>query len=111
MKNKFMLRNFFLVPVSLFVLGCSSTPYRESTGQYIDSSTLTAKVKSALWADKSVSGWSINVVTFKDVVELNGFVNTYGEKVRATKIVRKVPGVKVVINNLVVKTTVDNTNN
>ena len=108
MQNKFLSRMIILILVfflgSLLITGCSSNPYRESTGQYADSSALTAKVKSALWADKDVSGWSINVATFKDAVELNGFVNTHAQKIRATKIAKKVPGVKAVINNLVVKT-------
>jgi len=56
--------------------GCVSAVHEESTGQYIDSSAITVKVKSKLLADDSVKSLSISVVTYKGVVQLSGFVDS-----------------------------------
>ena len=36
--------------IAVFV-GCASTPRKEGTGEYIDDSTITTKVKSAILGD------------------------------------------------------------
>lgn len=87
-----------------FVTGCSSTSTRESTGEYIDSSALTAKVKSALIKDETVRARDVEVETFRGTVQLSGFVDTEAQKERATAIARSVQGVRDVKNNLIVKT-------
>lgn len=86
-----------------FVTGCSSTSTRESTGEYIDSSALTAKVKSALIKDETVRARDVEVETFRGTVQLSGFVDTEAQKERATAIARSVQGVRDVKNNLIVK--------
>ena len=83
--------------------GCSSTPYRESTGEFFDSSLITAKVKSKLIDDRITGGFSIKVSTYKGVVYLIGYVNSDHEKNHAATIVSKIDGVKGIENSLVVR--------
>ena len=90
-----------LIPMTW--LGCASTATRESTGEYVDDSTVTAKVKTALVKDPVVSAYAVNVKTYKGVVQLSGFVNTADEKTRAEEVARGVHGVKSVTNSLIVK--------
>jgi hyperosmotically inducible periplasmic protein len=92
-----------LVVGGAFVSGCSSTSTRESTGEYIDSSTLTAKVKSALVSDEMVKARDVQVETFRGTVQLSGFVDSEAQKERATAVARSVQGVQDVKNNLIVK--------
>lgn len=82
---------------------CAGTPKQESTGEFIDDSVITTKVKSALLADKTTSAVDINVDTFKGRVLLSGFVKGPDERQRAEGIARKVPGVKQVNNNLEIR--------
>lgn len=86
------------------VAACAPTTTRESTGQYIDSASITAKVKTALIQDETTKARQINVETFRDVVQLSGFVDSATEKARAEQIARNVEGVRAVRNDLVVRT-------
>lgn len=83
--------------------GCKSTSHSRSTGEYIDDKAITARVKSALFADPNVSGFQVGVDTFDGVVQLNGFVDTPAQKGRAEEIARTVPGVREVKNNLSIR--------
>ena len=84
-------------------LGCAGTRTRESTGEYVDDSTITTKVKARFVKDPMVSALAVSVETFKGVVQLSGFVNTQLEKDRAAEIAHGVRGVKSVTNSLIVK--------
>ena len=90
-----------LAPLAL--TGCASTPYRESTGEYIDDSTITAKVKASMAKDPDVSAIQVSVETYKGVVQLSGFVNNKDVKRKAGELARDVNGVRKVENNIVVK--------
>lgn len=83
--------------------GCAGTETRSSTGQQLDDSAITAKVKSQLLADPQVSGLQVNVETFKGQVQLSGYVNSPDERTKAEQIARNVEGVKNVSNDLIVK--------
>lgn len=85
------------------VAACSSTPTRESTGEYIDSAAITTKVKAELIKDPVTKAGQISVETFRDVVQLSGFVDDAQAKTRAEQIARNVQGVRAVRNDLVVK--------
>jgi len=76
----------------------------ETTGQYVDDSAITAKVKAALVADSDTKAHEINVKTEKGVVQLNGFVGSDKEMAKAAADAGKVEGVTKVENNLAVKT-------
>jgi hyperosmotically inducible protein len=83
--------------------GCAATPTSDSTGQYVDDTTITTKVKSALLGDDAVKSFEIKVETVKGVVQLSGFVDTSDQKSAAEKDASAVSGVKNVQNNLIVK--------
>jgi len=83
--------------------GCAATSTRESTGEYIDNTSLTARVKSALVSDELVRARDVQVESFRGVVQLSGFVDTDAQKDRAKVVAESVTGVKEVKNNLIVK--------
>ena len=83
--------------------GCSATSTRESTGGYVDNSVITTKVKAAILDDASLKVFQIHVVTYKDEVQLSGFVDSRAMVSRAGEVARKVEGVKSVKNDLIVK--------
>ena len=84
-------------------LGCASTPTRESSGQYVDDSAITTRVKAAIFDDPSLKVLQINVETFKGEVQLSGFVDSAQNVRRAGEVARSVTGVKSVKNDLIVK--------
>ncbi len=86
-----------------FNAGCASTATRESTGEYVDDSTITLKIKAAFVKDPVVKALDVTVETFKGVVQLSGFVNTPDQKFQAGRLAETVPGVTSVKNNIVVK--------
>jgi osmotically-inducible protein OsmY len=86
------------------VCGCASTSTKESTGEYIDDSTITTKVKAKYARDPVVSAMQVKVETFKGIVQLSGFVDTKGQSDRAAELAREVEGVKDVKNSIMVKT-------
>ncbi len=94
---------FFLTLTLLTAAGCASSPKTEGTGEYVDDSVVTTKVKAALVNDPNVSAAEVNVETFKGVVQLSGFVKTRAEMNKAIEIARGVPGVKSVKNNMTLK--------
>lgn len=87
-----------------FTAGCAGTATRESTGEYVDDTALTAKVKTELIRDPVVKARQVEVNTFKGTVQLSGFVDTEEEKSRAAQLARGVTGVRDVQNNIAVKT-------
>jgi len=95
----------FLVCIALVTafVGCASTPTRESSGQYIDDSSITARVKAAIYDDPSLKVLQINVETFKGEVQLSGFVDSPQNVRRAGEVARSVKGVVSVKNDLIVK--------
>jgi hyperosmotically inducible protein len=82
---------------------CSSTRTHESTGEYVDDSTITTKVKALLAEDDFLKSFQIGVETYKGVIQLSGFVNSQQAANKAGEIARSVKGVKSVKNNLIVK--------
>ena len=95
----------FVVCIALVTafLGCASTPTRESSGQYVDDSMITTKVKAAIFDDSSLKVFQINVETFKGVVQLSGFVDSAKTATKAGVVAGRVGGVKSVKNSLIVK--------
>ncbi len=95
----------FLVCITLVAafLGCASTPTRESSGEYLDDSAITARVKAAIFDDSSLKVLQINVETFKGEVQLSGFVDSAQNVRKAGEIARGVKGVVSVKNDLIVK--------
>jgi len=89
--------------IAVPLASCSSTRTSESTGEYVDSAAITSKVKAALLGDSGLKSFAIEVDTFKDIVQLSGFVNSEQVKARAGEIAGGVSGVRSVRNDLIVK--------
>lgn len=94
----------FLLTVSmLLVIGCASSATESSTGEMIDDTVITTKVKAAIFQDDELSASEINVETFKGVVQLSGFVSDRSDVPRAAVVARGIAGVVSVRNSLAVK--------
>jgi len=89
--------------VMAVVAGCAATRTQESTGQYVDDSTITTKVKAEILGDPALKVFEISVETFKGTVQLSGFVNSAEMRSRAAVVASRVSGVKSVKNDLIVK--------
>lgn len=87
----------------MITMGCASTPLHESTGEYLDDSIITTKVKTALLRCPLVSGTDVHVETFKNRVQLSGFVDELRQAEQAIFLSREVEGVGVVENRLSIK--------
>lgn len=85
------------------LVACAPTPQREGTGEFIDDSLITGKVKAALVADPDLKATEINVETFKGTVQLSGFVAAPEHIPKAVDLARGVKGVKSVKNDIAVK--------
>jgi hyperosmotically inducible protein len=84
-------------------LGCASTAKHEGTGEYVDDSVITTKVKAAILEEKTLKSAEINVETFKGVVQLSGFVADPASSGTAMHVAQHVEGVKSVKNDIRVK--------
>ena len=85
------------------VVGCASTQTKEGTGEYLDDTVLTSKVKASIFNEPSLKSTEINVETFKGVVQLSGFVAQAGDVAKAGALARSVQGVRSVKNDIHVK--------
>jgi osmotically-inducible protein OsmY len=97
------IRYFLILMLIATFVACASTPKQESTGEYVDDSVITTKVKSLLAADDFLKSFQIGVETYKGIVQLSGFVNSQQAVDKAAEITRGVQGVKSVKNNLIIK--------
>jgi osmotically-inducible protein OsmY len=83
--------------------GCAATSRQESTGQYVDDTTITTKVKAAIFNEPSLKSAEINVETFKGRVQLSGFVGSRASIDRAVQVAQGVSGVTSVGNDMRLK--------
>ena len=98
-----IVRSLLVLLVLAVIAGCAATRTQESTGQYVDDSTITAKVKAAIFDDPALKVFDISVETFKGTVQLSGFVNSAEIRSRAAVVASRVSGVQSVKNSLIVK--------
>jgi osmotically-inducible protein OsmY len=102
--NTFKGISAFLVAVTMmFMLGCASTTKHEGTGEYVDDTVITSKVKAAILEEPGLKSAEIKVETFKGVVQLSGFVSSRASVNKAVEIARGVRGVKSVKDDMRVK--------
>jgi osmotically-inducible protein OsmY len=85
------------------ILGCASTSKSEGTGEYVDDTVITAKVKTAIFEQPSLKSAEINVETFKGIVQLSGFVRSQENINTAMATARTVKGVESVKNDMRIK--------
>lgn len=102
-KKNIVIRCMVLLMLISVIGACAATSTRESTGEYVDDSVVTTKVKSMLAADDFLKSFKISVETYRGVVQLSGFVNSQKAVDKATEIVKGVKGVKDIKNDLIVK--------
>jgi hyperosmotically inducible protein len=81
----------------------SASSMAESTGEYMDDSAITAKVKWAILQDPNLKTLEISVVTTDGVVSLTGAVDSQRSIDRAASVARDTPAVKSVENHLTIK--------
>ena len=95
----------FMICIGLITtfLGCAATPKSASTGQIVDDSVITTKVKAAILEEPTLKSLQISVETFKGVVQLSGFVDSTQSVKKAGEVAGKVAGVVSVKNDLTVK--------
>jgi osmotically-inducible protein OsmY len=93
-----------LFTVSLLATaGCASTATHEGTGEYVDDSVITTKVKASIFNEPTLKSTEINVETYKGTVQLSGFVSQPEDIAKAAEVARGVKGVAAVKNDIRVK--------
>lgn len=100
MKQAKYFAAFFMAFALLLSLGCASTPGHEGTGEYVDDSVITTKVKAAIFNEPTLKSIEINVETYKGIVQLSGFVSAPSQIDKAIEVARSVKGVKSVKNDM-----------
>ena len=93
---------FFAILLASLV-GCASTSVQEGTGEFVDNTVITTKVKAAIFNESSLKVSEINVEPFKGSVQLSGFVDTQANIDKAGEIALRVKGVKSVKNDILLK--------
>jgi hyperosmotically inducible protein len=100
--NKYLSAAFLAVSL-ISVVGCASTAKHQGTGEYIDDSVITTKVKAAILDDPMTKVLEIKVETFKGEVQLSGFVSSRAAANRAIELARGVKGVTSVKDDMQIK--------
>ena len=103
MKSFNRIAALFFAVVLAALMGCASTATQEGTGEYVDDTVITTKVKAEIFNEPSLKSAEINVETFKGVVQLSGFVNSQDDINRAVRVARSVKGVVSVRNDMRLK--------
>jgi osmotically-inducible protein OsmY len=91
---------FVLALTLLLANGCASTPKTEGTGEYVDDSVITTKVKAQLFDEPNLKSTQITVESFKGIVMLSGFLTSQADINKAVEIARHTTGVKSVKNEM-----------
>ena len=102
-KRNVVISYLVLLALIATFAACASTSTRESTGEYVDDSVITTKIKSLLAADNLLKSFQISVETYQGTVQLSGFVKSRQAVDKADEIAKSVKGVKSVKNDLIVK--------
>ena len=104
-----MKRGYILILYAVILIliatfaACASTSKSESTGEYLDDSVITTKVKAILIKDEALKAFPISVKTYRGVVQLSGSVDSQKIIDKAGEVASRVEGVKSVENKLVIK--------
>lgn len=109
-KLKMFLRTIVAIVICLGLgvaagtaVGATNSVGGSMSGAKTDDSVITAKIKSALVADRNVDAFDISVETRQGHVLLSGFVDRPEQIDRAARIVRQVEGVRNVDNRVRVR--------
>lgn len=100
---KIFTRTFPIIAVALMLAvlsGCAGSDTRSSTGEYLDDTAITTRVKAAIFKHSDLRSSEINVETYKSVVQLSGFVSSQADIDTAVDLARSVTGVQSVKNDM-----------
>lgn len=100
MRIPFRISAFLTACAVMLMVGCASTSQKSSTGEYIDDSVITTKVKAAIFNEPALKASQINVETFKGEVQLSGFVESEADISKAVAVTKSVKGVTSVKNDM-----------
>ena len=100
MKNAFSGSWVLVGALILGLAGCASSGTGEKTGEYVDDTWITTKVKSELIADSDTKAGNINVETSNGKVTLTGTAENWQESDKAAQIARNIKGVTAVQNDI-----------
>jgi hyperosmotically inducible protein len=103
MKQLKYLSSMVFAFVFMTMLGCASTSTHQATGEYIDDSVITTKVKAAVLNEPSLKSAEVNVETFKGEVQLSGYVSSEADIAKATEVATSIKGVKSIKNDMRLK--------
>jgi len=93
-KSNKNIRSIAIAGAIVALAACASGPGKESTGELLDDSVITTKVKTAIIAEKGIDGTSVSVETNKGRVLLSGYVKSPDQRQRAEGLARQVGGVR-----------------
>lgn len=100
------MRHFKAIALFLMLaalMGCATTAQQEGTGEYLDDSVITTKVKAAIFNEPTLKSSEINVETYKGVVQLSGFVRSDTDIKKAVQVANSIEGVISVKNDMRLK--------
>lgn len=100
MLNRRFITSVAVAGLATVLVACAGTATQSSTGELIDDSVITTRIKAALLKDPAVSAFDVSVETFKGSVQLSGFVGTSAQRARAGEIAQQTPGVTQVFNSI-----------
>ena len=103
MSSSKTLTMLFCSVILTTALGCASTRTHEGTGEYVDDSVITTKVKTAIFNEPGLKSSEVKVQTFKGVVQLSGFVSSRANIKDAVRVAMAVDGVKAVSDQMQLK--------
>ena len=92
MKKAIFMMMLLVFGLALFS-GCASVK-GETTGEYIDDSTITTQVNGVIVKDPDAHYFKIDVTTTQGGVVLQGFVNSRATEERLVAKIREIRGVK-----------------
>ena len=102
-----MRNSSHLLALSVFALSfiIASAAFAETTGQYVDDATITAKIKTALTTSTILKQSDVSVTTTQGIVQLSGVVVNKEQETEAMNLANHADGVKSVTDLLHVKST------
>ncbi|MGD0960877.1 MAG: BON domain-containing protein [Methylomonas sp.] len=101
MKRLLSIFPAFVLALSLLsAAGCASTAKSEGTGEYVDDSVITTKIKAQLFDEPDLKSGQITVESYKGIVMLSGFLSSQADINKAVRIARETTGVKSVKNEM-----------
>jgi len=100
---KQLRKAFAVATLTVTLASCAAVSGSETTGEYIDDTTITTKVKTAIVNEPILKPFEISVETFQNVVQLSGFVDSSKAAAKSKQLANKVKGVHSVKNDIVIR--------